>query len=477
MTRSSITLIISSGLLLAAAALAPIPHEADLKEEIAFFKLHDTNDDGFHTKKEFYYAVMEDAFEPLVNKYNKFAVDMEFEMADTDGDKKVSLEEWTKLFFHEEPQSASYVDGAPRDTADEDPAAPLQEPADLPPPEVPDVEPITAESPQPAAGFAGVAVKSEVEKKMVLVTEITLNGPHKASGNKAYTATEATWIEAHDFCQEAGARLCSEQELCPMDAGTPTGQKRGVSLDKAILKEVDASSKHDLHSFWIPIQTRQHLWVEQYNCGLTRWPDDHSHEAIVVCCEDPASEAPAPAPAPAPPTTAAQDPPANEGSTAVADGGEDVVGAVPDPAVAAAEGTVQAVDQDAGAPTNAAGEGEGKMMPATSQDESIGSNTAVGDAEPVAEGAAQTLTDEARSQDSTQGRSTHTGPGTTETKMDALFEEGRVKGAAADKGKPEAKAKQRNGQAAGSKSGTTGKKAASGKRAAGKTKKIKPPKL
>ena len=75
----------------AAAALAPIPHEADLKEEIAFFKLHDTNDDGFHTKKEFYYAVMEDAFEPLVNKYNKFAVDMEFEIADTDGDKKVRI--------------------------------------------------------------------------------------------------------------------------------------------------------------------------------------------------------------------------------------------------------------------------------------------------------------------------------------------------------------------------------------------------
>ena len=76
----------------------------------------------------------------------------------------MSLEEWTKLFFHEEPQSASYVDGAPPDTVDEDPAAPLQEPADLPPPEVPDVEPIAAESPQPAAGFAGVAVKSEVEK-------------------------------------------------------------------------------------------------------------------------------------------------------------------------------------------------------------------------------------------------------------------------------------------------------------------------
>ena len=276
-----------------------------------------------------------------------------------------------------------------------------------------------------------------------------------------------------------------------MDAGTPTGQKRGVSLDKAILKEVDASSKHDVHSFWsrprpqpfcacdsdlfmrahfcpggyvcvrasgvslshlpptplslvpntkvrgcsarIPIQTRQHLWVEQYNCGLTRWPDDHSHEAIVVCCEDPASEAPAPAPAPAPPTTAAQDPPAHEGSTAVADGGEDVVGAAPDPAVAAAEGTVQAVDEDADAPTTAAGEGEGEMMPATSQDESIGSKKAVGDAEPVVEGAAQTMTDEAGSQDTTQGRSTHTGPDTTETKMDALFEEGRVKGAAADK--------------------------------------------
>ena len=39
------------------------------------------------------------------------AVDMEFEYADLDGDKKVSLEEWKTVFFHEEPQEALYVDG------------------------------------------------------------------------------------------------------------------------------------------------------------------------------------------------------------------------------------------------------------------------------------------------------------------------------------------------------------------------------
>ena len=72
-------------------------------------------------------------------------------------------------------------------------------------------------------------------------------------------------------------------------------------------------------------------------------------------------------------------------------------------------------------------------MPGTSQDQSNGGNKAVGDAKPVVEGTAQTLTEEASSKDSTQGHSTHAGPGTTGTKMDALFKEGRVKGAAADK--------------------------------------------
>ena len=143
----------------------------------------------------------------------------------------MSLEEWTKLFFHEEPQSASYVDGAPLDTVDEDPSASLEVPADLPPPEAPDVEPIVAESPQPAAGFAGVAVKSEVEKKMVLVTELTLDGPHKASGNKAYTATDATWIEAHDFCQEAGARLCFEQVRYHMHCANRSRPRTEISWE------------------------------------------------------------------------------------------------------------------------------------------------------------------------------------------------------------------------------------------------------
>ena len=34
---------------------------------------------------------------------------------------------------------------------------------------------------------------------------------------------------------------------------------------------------------------RAHLWLELRNCGLTRWPDDHTHSGLVVCCEDAAS--------------------------------------------------------------------------------------------------------------------------------------------------------------------------------------------
>jgi hypothetical protein len=34
-------------------------------------QLHDTNGDGFHSKKEFYYAIMEDEFEALASKHNK----------------------------------------------------------------------------------------------------------------------------------------------------------------------------------------------------------------------------------------------------------------------------------------------------------------------------------------------------------------------------------------------------------------------
>ena len=36
-----------------------------------FYQRYDTNADGFHSKKEFYYAIMEDDFEALAGKYDK----------------------------------------------------------------------------------------------------------------------------------------------------------------------------------------------------------------------------------------------------------------------------------------------------------------------------------------------------------------------------------------------------------------------
>ena len=34
-------------------------------------QLHDKDGDGYHSKKEFYYAIMEDEFESLAGKYSK----------------------------------------------------------------------------------------------------------------------------------------------------------------------------------------------------------------------------------------------------------------------------------------------------------------------------------------------------------------------------------------------------------------------
>lgn len=36
-----------------------------------FYQRYDANTDGFHSKKEFYYAIMEDDFEALASKYDK----------------------------------------------------------------------------------------------------------------------------------------------------------------------------------------------------------------------------------------------------------------------------------------------------------------------------------------------------------------------------------------------------------------------
>eukprot|EP00961_Rhodomonas_salina_P222324 3006540-Rhodomonas_salina.3 len=83
----------------------------DLELEIAHFHEGDANKDGFHSKKEFYYAIMKEEYENFAEKHGVSVADLEFEAEDLDGDGKISLEEWVAVFFHEDPQTPQYVDG------------------------------------------------------------------------------------------------------------------------------------------------------------------------------------------------------------------------------------------------------------------------------------------------------------------------------------------------------------------------------
>jgi len=259
MQATRFALCVFAGLLAITATAAPIPDDADLKDEIAFFTQHDMNSDGYHSKKEFYYAIMEDEFESLASKYSKAAVDMEFEIADLNSDRKISLEEWKNVFFHEEPQEATYVDGNLQDNID---------------------APKEASSPPAASpGFVGVAA-GKPKGKMHIGSEVQLT-----DGRKVYLSQDATWYQTQDFCNEKGLRLCFDTELCPNDQSLPR------------LSDDSALSDDDKRIRWVPLAGRAHLWLEVRNCGLTRWPDDHTHPGVIICCED----APVTTPSPPPP--------------------------------------------------------------------------------------------------------------------------------------------------------------------------------
>eukprot|EP00802_Teleaulax_amphioxeia_P003006 Tamp_03009.p1 GENE.Tamp_03009~~Tamp_03009.p1 ORF type:complete len:395 (-),score=104.07 Tamp_03009:682-1866(-) len=264
LSRAWLAALAAVALLAASGTAAPVPDDADLADEIAFFKLHDTNGDGFHSKKEFYYAIMEDDFEALASKYDKAAVDMEFELADANSDKKISIEEWKGVFFHEEPQEPTYIDGK------------LQEGAEPPQEEAP-----PAPAP-PTSTFSGLAT-GKPKGEMHIGTELTL-----ADARKVYLSEDATWYETRDFCHEKGVRLCNERELCPRE-GNQVGQD-------------PAFSDEDREKRWVPLLSRGHLWLELRNCGLTRWPDQHQHPGVIICCEDEAQKPP-----PSAPSTAASD--------------------------------------------------------------------------------------------------------------------------------------------------------------------------
>jgi hypothetical protein len=64
----------------------------------ALFRKMDGNEDGLLSKKEFYYALMEEEFEALSSKHSVPSLELEFEAQDENNDKKISLDEWELIF-------------------------------------------------------------------------------------------------------------------------------------------------------------------------------------------------------------------------------------------------------------------------------------------------------------------------------------------------------------------------------------------
>ena len=96
---------------------------------------------------------MEDSFDLLARKYNKSSVEMEFELSDLNGDKKISVDEWKNFFLQgsEELQDVQYVEPS---TAEEQ-AKPV-------PPSLP-----------ASQAFSGVASGKGPRGKMHIEAEVT----------------------------------------------------------------------------------------------------------------------------------------------------------------------------------------------------------------------------------------------------------------------------------------------------------------
>ena len=73
----------------------------------ALFRKMDGNKDGVLSKKEFYYALMEEEFEALSSKHSVPSLELEFEAQDENSDRKISLEEWELIFFPRSIRSES----------------------------------------------------------------------------------------------------------------------------------------------------------------------------------------------------------------------------------------------------------------------------------------------------------------------------------------------------------------------------------
>eukprot|EP00960_Hanusia_phi_P003196 94734-Hanusia_phi.AAC.5 len=205
----------------------------NLEAEISFFHDKDTNKDGALSKKEFYYAIMEDEFEGFAKRHDFSVVDLEFEGQDKDGDKKIDLREWKGIFFHDSPQVPAYVDGLgdttePLESAEQESAPPVRK-----------------------------------ETKLQVDGEIA-----DSRGLRFYLSEGATWYQSRTFCTMKNRRLCSYDEICP-----------SINNDDKIPNEMKMKR-------WVPMRSKGHLWIEARNCGLTSFPDTAEHSGLIPCCSD-----------------------------------------------------------------------------------------------------------------------------------------------------------------------------------------------
>eukprot|EP00292_Cryptomonas_paramecium_P034364 CAMPEP_0113716942 /NCGR_PEP_ID=MMETSP0038_2-20120614/34211_1 /TAXON_ID=2898 /ORGANISM="Cryptomonas paramecium" /LENGTH=166 /DNA_ID=CAMNT_0000644603 /DNA_START=102 /DNA_END=599 /DNA_ORIENTATION=+ /assembly_acc=CAM_ASM_000170 len=156
----------------------------------------DKNSDGLMSKKEFYYALMEEEFETLSTKYGVPALELEFEAQDLDKNKKISLSEWSSIFQKDGPKpkteqkprkdekSAETKSRTP--TTDPKRSRPARTPAPPPP-----------------------APKPQSEIKMHIGNQV------KIGQRTAFLAEDATWLQTESHCTSRGTRLCKYNELCP----------------------------------------------------------------------------------------------------------------------------------------------------------------------------------------------------------------------------------------------------------------------
>jgi hypothetical protein len=149
---------------------------------------------------------------------------------DTDEDARVSLAEWNAGLFHEKPQKPAFSDGA-------------------------------------SFGLVDTSVK---RKPMVIDGKIV-----SPTGAVYYTASDATWVEVEKYCASRQHVLCPLESTCPhTSVAGPWHGGLHTWVDK------DAAEGR-----WMPLQGKEHTWVELKTCGLARFRDDRAHPGLIACCD------------------------------------------------------------------------------------------------------------------------------------------------------------------------------------------------